>query len=126
MSECNHEMLTRKEFLIERDRIYETLMDHGQKIAVLTSLCTNMSDLPNTIQNLDKTMALMQQNLENLNDKFDKLQEDNNKRDAAQSKEIQELDEKSKLDIVKWIRDNWFKVVFGFAMLALVYKNYAG
>lgn len=123
--------VTRQEFLTETDKIFSKLNRHDREISVLQTVVENFKDLPSAINSLEKTMALMGQNLENLNKKVDtilkgtdpKLEQDKEK-DKEQDERIRELDEKSKIDILVFLKNNWWKIVMTVAVLMVLFEKY--
>lgn len=127
--------VTRQEFLTETDKIFSKLNRHDREISVLQTVVENFKDLPSAINNLEKTIALMGQNLENLNKKVDtilrgtdpKLEQDKEKdkeKDKEQDERIRELDEKSKIDILVFLKNNWWKIVMTIAVLMVLFEKY--
>lgn len=123
--------VSRQEFITETDKIFSKLNRHDREISVLQTVVENFKDLPSAINSLEKTMALMGQNLENLNNKVDtilkgtdpKLGQDKEK-DKEQDERIRELDEKSKIDILVFLKNNWWKIVMTVAVLMVLFEKY--
>lgn len=123
--------ITRQEFLTETDKIFSKLNRHDREISVLQTVVENFKDLPSAINSLEKTMALMGQNLENLNKKVDtilegedfKIEHDKEK-DKEQDERIRALDEKSKVDILVFLKNNWWKIAMSIAVLLVLLEKY--
>lgn len=123
--------VTRQEFLTETDKIFSKLNRHDREISVLQTVVENFKDLPSAINSLEKTMALMGQNLENLNKKVDtilegadsKIEHDKEK-DKEQDERIRALDEKSKVDILVFLKNNWWKIAMSIAVLLVLLEKY--
>lgn len=123
--------VTRQEFLTETDKIFSKLNRHDREISVLQTVVENFKDLPSAINSLEKTMALMGQNLENLNKKVDtilegadsKIEHDKEK-DKEQDERIRALDEKSKVDILMFLKNNWWKIAMSIAVLLVLLEKY--
>lgn len=129
--DCVDNPVTRQEFLLETDKIFSKLNKHDRDISVLQTLVENFKDLPSAINRLDKTMALMSQNLELLNQKVDtfvssKETEDSHhsEKDREQDEKIKELDEKSKVDILVFVKTNWWKIVMSLAVILVLLEEY--
>lgn len=121
------EPITRKELMEEMDKIYVRLNKHSEQIVVLETLVDNMKDLPDTIASLDKTMALMNQNLENLNTKVDSVvtkAKELNIHNDEQDKEITAINDKSKVDILDFLKENWWKICVSAAAVLALLKSY--
>ena len=128
----DNSFVSRKEYNIERDKIWGDVNKNRERIISLEAMCDALVDLPKTMQSLDKNMALMQQNLTRLNQGFDELVKKNEcreseqeKRDKKQSEAINRIDEKSKVDLLEWIKKHWFEFVSLLALLALILKGFA-
>lgn len=119
--------VTRQEFLTETDKIFSKLNRHDREISVLQTVVENFKDLPSAINSLEKTMALMGQNLENLNKKVDTILRGTDsqlEQDKEQDDRIRELDEKSKIDILVFLKNNWWKIVMTVAVLMVLFEKY--
>lgn len=121
--------VTRQEFLTETDKIFSKLNRHDREISVLQTVVENFKDLPSAINSLEKTMALMGQNLENLNKKVDTIlaSKDSslgNEKDREQDEKIRALDEKSKVDILVFLKNNWWKIAMSLAVLLVLFEKY--
>lgn len=123
--------VSRQEFITETDKIFSKLNRHDREISVLQTVVENFKDLPSAINSLEKTMALMGQNLENLNKKVDtilegadsKIEHDKEK-DKGQDERIRALDEKSKVDILVFLKTNWWKIAMSIAILLVLLEKY--
>lgn len=104
--------------------LYSKVNAVDRRTTALETLISSLKDLPGTISNLDKTLALMQQNLESLNQKLDKHIESAESKDVAQDAKIKQMDENSKIDIVKTIKDNWWKLCVAVAAVIYVIEPY--
>lgn len=122
-----------KEMQENRDHINE----HSQEIARLGAVYKQLEALPLTITNLDKTITIISSNLEkmgeNLNEVKDSVQEqeqaikeiraENNK----QNEDIESIDNKSKIDIMVLIRDNFWKILSviaaGYVVIDIIMKQ---
>lgn len=123
--------VSRQEFITETDKIFSKLNRHDREISVLQTVVENFKDLPSAINNLEKTMALMGQNLENLNKKVDTIlegadskSEREREKDKEQDEKIRALDDKSKVDIVLFLKNNWWKIVMTIAVLLVLVEKY--
>lgn len=123
--------VSRQEFITETDKIFSKLNRHDREISVLQTLVENFKDLPSAINNLEKTMALMGQNLENLNKKVDTIlkgadsqSEHDREKDKEQDERIRALDDKSKVDILVFLKSNWWKIVMTAAVLLVLFERY--
>lgn len=118
--------VSRQEFKDETDKIYSKLNKHDRQISVLETLVENLRGLPSAINSLEKTMAIMGENLANLNTKVDVVIDEKERisqKDIEQDKQIRELDEKSKVDILDFIRDNWWKICVVCAVIGIFIKD---
>lgn len=123
--------VSRQEFITETDKIFSKLNRHDREISVLQTLVENFKDLPSAINNLEKTMALMGQNLENLNKKVDTIlkgadsqSEHDREKDKEQDEKIRALDDKSKVDILVFLKNNWWKIAMSIAVLLVLVEKY--
>lgn len=123
--------VTRQEFISETDKIFSKLNKHDRQISVLETVVENFKGLPSAINSLEKTMALMGQNLESLNKKVDTIlesadskDEHDKEKDKEQDERIRALDDKSKVDILVFLKSNWWKIVMTAAVLLVLFERY--
>lgn len=123
--------VSRQEFISETDKIFSKLNKHDRQISVLETVVENFKGLPSAINSLEKTMALMGQNLENLNKKVDTIlesadskDEHDKEKDKEQDERIRALDDKSKVDILVFLKSNWWKIVMTAAVLLVLFEKY--
>lgn len=123
--------VTRQEFISETDKIFSKLNKHDRQISVLETVVENFKGLPSAINSLEKTMALMGQNLESLNKKVDTIlesadskDEHDKEKDKEQDERIRALDDKSKVDILLFLKSNWWKIVMTAAALLVLFEKY--
>lgn len=123
--------VSRQEFISETDKIFSKLNKHDRQISVLETVVENFKGLPSAINSLEKTMALMGQNLENLNKKVDTILESadskaehDKEKDKEQDEKIRALDDKSKVDILVFLKNNWWKVAMTASVLLVLFEKY--
>lgn len=123
--------VSRQEFITETDKIFSKLNRHDREISILQTVVENFKDLPSAINSLEKTMALMGQNLENLNKKVDTIlegadskSEREREKDKEQDEKIRALDDKSKVDILVFLKNNWWKIAMSIAVLLVLVEKY--
>lgn len=123
--------VTRQEFISETGKIFSKLNKHDRQISVLETVVENFKGLPSAINSLEKTMALMGQNLESLNKKVDTIlesadskDEHDKEKDKEQDERIRALDDKSKVDILLFLKSNWWKIVMTAAALLVLFEKY--
>lgn len=119
--------VTREEFKMETDKIYSKLNSNETRISVLEVLVEKLGGLPDAINKLDKNMMLMEQNLKNLNDQIQsmlKREEQSRKENKEQNDKIRDLDNKSKVDILTFLKSNWWKIMISAATLWVIFEKY--
>lgn len=123
--------VTRQEFLMETEKIFDKLNKNDRRITVVETVIENFKGLPAALNSLEKTMALMGQNLENLNKKVDTVlesadskDEHDKEKDKEQDERIRALDDKSKVDILVFLKSNWWKIVMTAAVLLVLFEKY--
>lgn len=109
-------MLDRKKDISE---LFSKVNSLDRRTTAVETLIANWKDVPGAISSLDKTLALMQQNLEALNAKLDEHIKDAEVRDKKQDDLMQKIDDNSKIDVVKVIANNWWKLCI--AVAAVIY-----
>lgn len=122
--------VSRKEFNIDRDNKDAKFAELDRRITTMEVYWQNWNKLPDTIQEISTTMALMQQEITSLSDsmkgmgeKMEKFAEEKEKQDKAQNTKLNEIDNKSKVDILEWLKLNWVQILIGLGMLSLIVKE---
>lgn len=114
----------------------EKIQQNSEAIVKLETLYGTLVKLPDAIASLEKTVVGVNHNLETMNTRIDQInasvqeQRDSLKQlhneNALQDKEIEKVDNKSKIDWASFVTGNFwnilFKVVLGVAALLVAYK----
>ena len=95
-----------------------TIKENMAKYNVLTEQCINSYDkLNNTMDVFKDTMQEVTRSLKDSNEKMEsfeeRLNDTNQKMDenfASLRGEVELVDEKSKVDVLAWLKDNWLKL----------------
>lgn len=122
--ELEHRIIRNEEHI---DKIDARMNKHDQRITILETLVGNLKELPSAINNLEKTMVLMQRNLEILNENVDSVAKkisDNDKQNQKQDARISALDNKSKIDIMDIVKENWWKLCLVAATCLLLIERF--
>lgn len=135
------EELTQRLDYLERDKIPSIEKDIGEiklgltENTILTKQSIESSEkLANTMENVKDCMSEMAQSLKdnnkisseltqavsNLNQKVEETNSRMEHKFNEVDERIQNVNEKSKVDILSWIRDNWFKLVLTVGALGYV------
>lgn len=122
--------VTRQEFLMETEKIFDKLNKNDRRITVVETVIENFKGLPAALNSLEKTMALMGQNLESLNKKVDTILESadskdeyDKEKDKERDERIKALDDKSKVDILEALKKNWWGIVLVVAAIFIIIKD---
>ena len=84
------------------------------------------SKLSNTIDVLKNTMVEISQSVKDsnrINNEITKTIEELNKKITTVEIRISEIDDKSKLDIVLWLKNNWFGIIGILGIAYTIFKN---
>lgn len=113
------------EFKIQNTKTHERMFDKieeiGKKVARLETMYDSLEGLPSTISNLDKTITIignklesMDQNLRDMKESVTEqkyairsIQEEN----KSQNESINKIDNKSKIDWQHYITQNFWKII---------------
>lgn len=134
LSEVDHRLT--KEIKENREHIDS----HSREIARLEAVYQSLEGLPSTISNLERTMTTISSTIEtvgkNLNEVRESVQEqEQNIREIKsenkrQNESISRIDNKSKIDIMVLVRDNFWKVLSviaaGYVVFDFVLKKMGG
>lgn len=133
MSEFNYDELKNKINHLEYDEIKPLREDVNEiKLKMNTNdLLTkqaleNNEKLSNAIGTLKDTMVEISQSVKDsnrINNEITKTIEELNKKITSVEQRISEIDDKSKLDIVLWLKNNWFGIVGILGILYTIIKT---
>lgn len=99
---------------------------NSENISELKVLYKTLSDLPETMSSLDKTIVKVCDRLDNIDENMKAMNESiqnamsHNKK---QDKEIQRIDEKSKVDWASFVTENFWKVLLGIGVVYYIVKD---
>ena len=89
------------------DRVTELDKNTAVSLASISKSLEILSKLPDSYNSMEKTMIAMQAEISNAGVKTDSLE----KKVDSLSQSIKSIDEDGKVNIRKYLKDNWFKVV---------------
>ena len=125
------ECVSRTEFCRERDKISRKLEQHDREIAILQTLYDSIKDLPPQMSELSKQIALLKQSVDGIredmhtmNDKVEDSIQKKSVQDKEQSKKLEELDNKSKVDFLEWIKEHWVALFTLIALIVMYLQNF--
>ena len=128
------DFVTHDEFSRELKKIYslseeqnKRLTNHDIQITQITTLYENLKDLPSALNSVKETMVAMQGNIERMTEKVQeaiKAVNEKTEYDKDQDSRLKALENKSKIDFVDFIRDNWWKICLGVASVMMLLKDY--
>lgn len=99
---------------------------NSENISELKVLYKTLSDLPETMSSLDKTIVKVCDRLDNIDENMKAMNESiqnamsHNKK---QDKEIQRIDEKSKVDWASFVTENFWKVLLGIGVVYYIVRD---
>lgn len=122
-----------KEMQENRDHIVE----HSKEIARLEAVYKSLEGLPLTITNLDKTITVIGSNLESMDRNLADVRRSVSEQEQAikeirsentkQSADIEQIDNKSKIDILVLLKNNFWKILsalaIGYAIIDIIMKK---
>lgn len=108
--------------------------EHTQEISRLKVLYKTLEDLPRTFHSLDKTLTVVCSNLESIQgqmieikssvDEQSRAIKNLQKSDNKQDEEIRRVDNKSKVDWIQMITQNFWKILATFGTIYVVIYNF--
>lgn len=118
----------------------EGIEQHSRELARLDAVYNSLEGLPVAIMNLEKTMVVISNSIETMGNNLNEVknsvheQEQNikeiKKENMKQNEEIESIDNKSKVDIMLLIRDNFWKILsllaVGYAVVEIIMKKAGG
>lgn len=125
-----------KEIKENRDHIDE----HSKSIARLEAVYESLEGLPNTISNLERTMTTISSTIETVGKNLNEVKQSVHEQEQSineiksenkrQNESISRIDNKSKIDIMVMVRDNFWKllsvVAAGYIVFDFVMKKMGG
>lgn len=132
------EALDRVDNRLTRDVAFnkEAIARNSESIIELKTLYGSLLKLPDTISSLEKTVIGINNNLEKLTDRMDNMRhelvqnrdsiEELREENRQQNKNIQEVDNKSKIDWIQAINANFWKIIALFGVAYYILKDLIG
>lgn len=122
------------------EELEKKIEENGKSIVRVETLYQTLSELPGALNSLEKAMVGIDHNLKSMNERMARIDSSVNeqrhsldeirKKNQEQDKEIENVDNKSKIDWIDFITGNFWnilmKLVVSVAGLAVVYKVIAG
>lgn len=104
------ELTSLKDLKEDVSHLYSKTNANTNQIGVLLNAFDSLKELPAAIHNLDKTIVMVQENVSALNSKLTNFMEENKKEDEIQNNKISSIDNKSKIDIIDYLKKHWLEV----------------
>lgn len=115
----------------------EIIDEHSKEIARLEAVYKSLEGLPDTIANLDKTIAIIGNNLESMDRNLADVKESVSFQEQAikdlkgenrtQNENIERIDNKSKIDWAEFVTKNFWKILcilgIGYAIIKSILKG---
>lgn len=106
----------------EHDHIFEI----ETKLALLEKTVESLSNLSESFNDLNATLKSVQTALESLDERTTRIDERLSGDIRSLNQEINTQKDRGKVDILKFLSDNWFKIVTGIVTIALVVEKFIG
>ena len=110
--------------ITRNDLLIKQALESNQKVSdSLEALKDTMIEVSRSVRDSNRINDEITKTIEELNKRISSV--DNNTKDALKSFEnkIEEIDNKSKLDIVIWLKNNWFGIVGVIGIIYTIIKN---
>lgn len=107
--------------LTENTLLTKQSIESSEKLAVtMENVKDCMTEMAQSLKDNNKISSELTQAVSNLNQKVDEQNSRMEHKFDEVDNKIENLDGKSKVDILSWLRDNWFKVTLALGGLAYV------
>ncbi|MBQ0112767.1 MAG: hypothetical protein KBT03_06535, partial [Bacteroidales bacterium] len=104
----------------ENNVLTKQMVDTNEKLSSTMSVMqTTMVELAQSVKDSNKISSELTKTVEGLNNKITQVDKTTNDRFQIMENKIDDIDDKSKIDIVAWLKNNWFGTVMGIG--AIVY-----
>lgn len=110
--------------LTSNDLLVKQALESNKKVSdSLEVLKDTMVEVSRSVRDSNRINDEITKTIEELNKRISSV--DNNTKDALEKFEtkITEIDNKSKLDIILWLKNNWFGIVGIFGIIYTIIKN---
>ena len=110
--------------LTSNDLLVKQALESNKKVSdSLEVLKDTMVEVSRSVRDSNRINDEITKTIEELNKRISSV--DNNTKDALEKFEtkITEIDNKSKLDIMLWVKNNWFGIVGVFGIIYTIIKN---
>lgn len=103
----------------EHDHIFEL----ETRLALIEKTVESLSDLSESFSDLNATMKSVQTALESLDERTTRIDERLSGDIKSLNQELNTQKARGKVDILKFLSDNWFKIVTGIVTIVLVIER---
>lgn len=104
----------------ENNVLTKQMVDTNEKLsATMQVMQTTMVELTQSVKDTNKISSELTKTVEGLNNKISMVDKNTNDKFLQVESKIENIDEKSKIDILTWLKNNWFGTVMGIG--AIVY-----
>ena len=105
--------------LSNNDLLTKQALESNERLSrAMDVLKTTMVEVSQSVKDSNRINVEITKTIEELNKKISSVESATNENLKAFSKKIEEIDNKSKLDIMLWLKNNWFGIV---GILGIVY-----
>lgn len=115
----------------EFDRVYSrinNISDESKKntteIAVLKTLLKALEELPDCFSKLSETLISVEESLKRLDERTRDIDERLSLEIDSIGNSIKLQEARGKVDIIRFISDNWFQIITGIAFISLIIKDF--
>lgn len=123
--------ISRAEFNRMKETIDERITKNEVNIAKLNTACDSLKDIPEKTSKVELTLALLGQRMEQQNEMisgfindFHSYAAEHEEKEKKQDKKIQNIDNKSKVDLMDWVRLHWTEIITTVSVVTLIAKDY--
>lgn len=110
--------------LTENTVLTRQSVENNQKLSdTMDSMKQCMYEMTQSLREGNKISGELTEAVSNLNAKMEETTQKVNAKFERVNNRINEIDEKSKIDIMTWIKRNWFTIIIALGALVYVIKN---
>lgn len=107
--------------LAENNLLTKQCTESNEKMSnTLDSLKETMISVAQSVKDSNKISSELAETVKNLNNKVTSVENKMDNKFEDVYKKVNKVDDKAKIDIVKWLKDNWFGAVMAIGAIAYI------
>lgn len=127
IKKINGDLVDIKLDLKENNILTKQSVESNQKLTeTMDCIKEAMGEMTLSLRESNKVTAELSNRMSSFENKLVKTNEKMDEKFNELKQEVESVDDKSKVDIITWARDNWYKIIVGIVLSGLVIEQIVG